>query len=103
MSDNGNPPDGSQSLSPQYKPAEMDSALLVTFVGNTAVIGSAQFKAVDAFQLLAVGDYLQMKGRQIISGQEAQIAESLARNRIMTPSGAAPIDADALRAGPRSG
>lgn len=96
MSENGNPP-----LSPQYKPAEVDSALMVTFVGNTAVIASAQFKAVDAFQLLAVGDYLQMKGRQIIAAQEAVVAESLARNRIMTPSGAAPIDADALRAGPR--
>ena len=100
--ENGNPQE-EPALSPQYVPALEDSALLIRFVGNTAVIAGAQFKAVDAFQLLAVGEYLTMKGRQTIAANEAAVAEQLARSRIMVPRGTPAIDPSTLREGPLPG
>jgi len=99
MDDNGNA--GMPALSPMYQVATEDSALLIRFVGNTAQVGAAQFKAIDAFQLLAVAEYLKMRGLQTIAMQEALAAEKAARGRIMTPSGEVPIDPSSLREGPR--
>lgn len=96
-------PEAENDLHPNYVPAEEDSKVLIGFVGNTAVVGSARFRKVDAFQLLALGDYLIMKGRQMIATQEAIQARQEAAKRIVTPSGMADgeafVNPDALRRG----
>lgn len=69
-------------LSPGYVAATENSVLLVEFNGNTAAISDIQFKGVDAFQLLALGSYLELKGKQMISAQEAVMAEQARRSGI---------------------
>lgn len=95
--ENGNE---ARPLSASYQPATQDAGLLVRFVGNTAVIASIQFMGIDSFQLLALGEYLKMKGLQNIAMNEAEVASRLARERITVP-GAIPIDPSILRDGPR--
>ncbi len=59
-------------LHPAYKPAEEDSIILIRFVGNTAQLGDFQTKNIDAFQLLAISHFLEMKGKQNIAAIEAE-------------------------------
>ena len=96
MSDNGNEEELG-NLSGHYKPATEDSALLVRFVGNTAQIAGTQFKEVDAFQLLAVAEYLKMRGLQIIAIMEAAEIERQARSRIARPGGNPALDPSMLK------
>ncbi len=79
-------PEGAR-LSPGYAAATENSQLLVEFSGNTAAISDIQFKNVDAFQLLAIGSYLEMKGKQMISAQEAVMAEKARRDNIAVAGG----------------
>ncbi len=81
-------PESSQ-LSPAYVPATEDSIVAVRFVGNTAQIGDFQTRSIDAFQLLALGQFLEMKGKQTIAAIEAEAyaraqAEA-AKNKIEVP------------------
>ena len=76
------PAEQTGALSPGYVVATENSQLLVEFSGNTAAISDIQFKNVDAFQLLAIGSYLEMKGKQMISAQEALMAEKARRDSI---------------------
>jgi len=72
-------------LSPLYKAAESDSVLIVRMIGNTADVGSLQANAITAGQLIAIGDFLASKGRQMIAMQEALEAERQRRMGIVTP------------------
>jgi hypothetical protein len=77
------------ALNPAYVPAEEDSIVVVKFVGNTAQIGDFQTKRIDAFQLLALGAFLSLKGEDTIGAIEAQAfaraqAEA-AKNEIVVP------------------
>jgi len=76
------PAEQTGALSPGYVAATENSQLLVIFSGNTAAISDIQFKNVDAFQLLAIGSYLEMKGKQMIAAQEAVMAEQARRDSI---------------------
>jgi hypothetical protein len=80
-------------LSPAYEPATEDSILLIRFVGNTAQIGDFQTKNIDAFQLLAMGSFLEMKGKQTIAGIEAEAmarAQAEAREKEIMVAGKVP-------------
>lgn len=83
------------ALSPAYKPAEEDSKLFLRMVGNTAVLAEWQPINMDAFQLMAMGQFLLDKGRQMISMQEAAAAQQLAQQRIVT-AGRIPADPSAF-------
>ncbi len=60
------------ALNTAYVPATEDSIVAVRFVGNTAQIGDFQTRGIDAFQLLALGQFLEMKGKQTIAAIEAE-------------------------------
>ena len=80
-------------LNPAYTPATEDSIVAVKFVGNTAQIGDFQTKNIDAFQLLALGQFLEMKGKQTIAAIEAEAfarAQAEARAREIVVPGRAP-------------
>lgn len=72
-------PQARPKLSPSYKPAEEDSKIVIIFSGNTAAIADIALQGIDAFQLLAIGEYLLMKGKQTIAMQEAEIARQMAQ------------------------
>ena len=65
-------PAGNPLLNQAYVPAQEDSIVAIRFVGNTAQIGDFQTKNIDAFQLLALGSFLDMKGKQTIAAIEAE-------------------------------
>ena len=73
--DNAAPQQG--RLSQHYKPAESNSVLVLEFNGNTAAPYDIQFINVDPFQMLAAASYLEMKAKQMIAQQEAEIARQL--------------------------
>ena len=98
MDGNGNQ-EATPNLSPGYKPATEDSVIFIRFVGNTAVLAGVQFKAIDAFQILAVAEFLKMKGHQTLAMQESAEAERLARSRIATPDSGHFLDPNSLRGG----
>ena len=83
------PPQGPPALSAAYVPATEDSIVAIRFVGSTAQIGDFQTRNIDAFQLLALGSFLEMKGKQTIAAIEAEAfarAEEEARkNEIVVP------------------
>ena len=66
-------------LTPGYVPAEEDSIILIRFVGNTAQIADFQTKSVDAFQILAMSQFLEMKGKQTIAAIEAEAMQRAAQ------------------------
>jgi hypothetical protein len=86
MGENGQDQGDAPSLSPHYRPPEEDSAVFVRFAGNTAQIIDFNTKNIDAFQLLALAAYLEMKGKQTIVAIEARVlqeqAEREARSKI---------------------
>jgi hypothetical protein len=72
--------------------AEEDSKLVVIFSGNTASIADIAFQNVDPFQMLAIGEYLRMKGKQVIMAQEAEMARQLAQKSGIAVAGRIPDD-----------
>ncbi len=91
------PPQGPPVLNPAYVPAQEDSIVLVRFVGNTAQIGDFQTKRIDAFQMLALGSFLEMKGKQTIAAIEAEAyarAQEEARKNAIVVPGRMPTEAE---------
>jgi len=74
--------DSKPKLDPRYAPATENSKILVEFSGNTARIADLSFFQVDAFQLVAIGDYLLQKGRLMIAGFEADMARKAMQSGI---------------------
>ena len=74
MGDNGQEQGAEQrpKLSPAYRPPEEDSVVQVRFAGNTAQIIDFNTRHIDAFQLLALASFLEMKGKQTIVNIEAE-------------------------------
>lgn len=69
-------PQGSEQpkLFPGYEPAKEDSVLMIRFAGNTAQIIDFVTKNIDAFQILAVAHFLEMKGKQaVVAIEQAEI------------------------------
>jgi hypothetical protein len=79
-------------LSPSYKPAEEDSRIIITLNGNTSSISDIVLQGIDAFQLLAVGEYLKMKGLQTIAMQESEMARQLSQKSGIAVAGKIPDD-----------
>jgi len=65
-------------LSPGYRPPEEDSVVQIRFAGNTAQIVDFMTKNIDAFQLLALSHFLEMKGKQTVAAIEAQAMQQQA-------------------------
>ncbi len=85
----GAPPQAPPPLNAAYVPAVEDSIVAIRFVGNTAQIGDFQTRSIDAFQLLALGSFLEMKGKQTIAAIEAEAfaraQEEARKNAIVVP------------------
>lgn len=77
-------------------PAESeDSRITVVLVGQTSMPKAIDFYKVNAFQLLAIGEWLALKGKQMIAASEE------AESQIQVPKLATPAPAEILRAGRR--
>lgn len=91
------PSEGPPALSAAYVPAEEDSVVVVRFIGNTAQIGDFQTRRIDAFQMLALSSFLEMKGKQTIAAIEAEAfaraQEAARKSSIMVP-GRMPTEAE---------
>lgn len=59
-----------------YKPPTMDSMLQIRFVGNTAQVADANFKACDPFQLLVAAAWLERHAKKQLDLAERQAAEA---------------------------
>jgi len=66
-------------LDPRYQPATEDSRIQIIFQGNTARIHDIQFFQVDAFQMLAIAEYLRYRGLGMIAQTEAQAMQEAMR------------------------
>lgn len=73
-------------LHPLYRPAVIDSALMIRFVGNTAVVASMELAGADPYQMLAAGRDLERRAFQMIQMAEIEEAKERARERIPTAS-----------------
>lgn len=57
-------------LSPLYKPAEDDSAIVIHFIGNTADVGGIQLHKITPFQLKAAAWFLERHAEKMMNDAE---------------------------------
>lgn len=76
---------GAQPQAPQVGPE--DSRITILLAGQTSMPKAIDFYKINAFQLLAIGEWLALKGKQMIAASEsAEVESQIMRGSIETPA-----------------
>lgn len=76
---------GAQPPAPQPEPE--DSRITILLVGQTSMPKAIDFYKINAFQLLAIGEWLALKGKQMIAASEsAEVEASIMKGQVSLPS-----------------
>lgn len=72
---------------PEMPPTEPeDSRITILLVGQTSMPKAIDFHRVNAFQLLAIGEWLALKGKQMIAASEEAETGQIQIPRLATPA-----------------
>lgn len=83
-------------LDPSYQPAEADTRILISFLGNTAIVREMRMitGSLDPFQILALSKWLEMQGNIKLAEMQARELQKQRQSGIAVPGRQVPPDFD---------